>query len=81
MRVCFTGDAKVGGERVDRKHLEDAAKRFGLVPTGAVSGRTDVLICPDDYDEGRSKFVKALKLGVRLMTVAEFVTQIPLEEG
>lgn len=81
MRVCFTGDAKVGGERVDRKHLEDAAKRFGLVPTGAVSGRTDVLICPDDYDEGRTKFVKALKLGVRLMTVAEFVTQIPLEEG
>jgi hypothetical protein len=37
-------------------------------------------VCPDDYDRAKSKFVKALKLGVALITVSEFVAQVGLDD-
>jgi hypothetical protein len=81
MKICFTGQAMVDGKRVQRKVLEEAACHAGLVPTEAVSGLTDVLVCPDGHDKAQSKYAKAIKLGVHLMSVSEFVAQVPVDAG
>jgi NAD-dependent DNA ligase len=80
MQVCFTGTALVDGKRIQRKHLQAAAKRAGLVATEDVSSRTSVLVCPDVQAKPQGKFKKAIGYGIPVISVSAFMEQIPLDE-
>jgi DNA polymerase-3 subunit epsilon len=66
--VVFTGDAP----GVDRKELEYQARSLGLRVTGAVSGKTDLVVAADpDSISGKAR--KARDLGVPIVDYATYL--------
>ena len=74
-RVCFTGEAIVNGERVDRATLERAAAASGFSPVSSVTKKCDLLVASDSLSQS-SKANYARKLGIPIMGVEEFLLEI-----
>ena len=66
--VVFTGDAP----GIDRTDLEYQARTLGLRPTGAVSGKTRLLVAADP-DSLSGKARKARELGVPIVDYATYL--------
>ncbi len=64
--IVFTGKMKGGS----REEMQEEARRLGARVQSAVSGRTDYLVCGEKV--GRAKLDKARRLGVTIMTEAQY---------
>lgn len=73
MRICFTGQAVVGGRAWRRPDLEGLAKENGWLPVGSVTKKNcDVLVAADTSSmSGKAK--KARAYGKPVVSVAEFL--------
>ncbi len=73
MRICFTGQAVVGGRAWRRPDLEVLARENGWVPVGSVTKKNcDVLVAADTSSmSGKAK--KARAYGKPVVSVAEFL--------
>ncbi len=71
--IVFTGKMQGGS----REKMQEEARRLGARVQSAVSGRTDYLVCGEKV--GRAKLDKARRLGVTIMTEAQYRRMI--EEG
>lgn len=79
MRVCFTGQAVVGGQLIDRHLLEQHAACAGLQPVGSVTKRgCDLLIAADPSSQS-DKVRMARRYGIPLMAVDDFLAQIGVD--
>lgn len=64
--VVFTG----GLEKMTRQEAQELVRRFGGTPSGSVSKKTDLVVTGKDPG---SKYDKALKLGIEIITEDEFL--------
>jgi len=72
MGICFTGQAIIDGKRTDRKILQEAADKAGLLVQPSVNKNTHVLVFPDENSRSTQKVKKALAMGIEGMTVERF---------
>jgi len=68
--VVFTGTMRSGS----REDMKKRAKELGARIGDSVTGKTDLLVCGEKV--GASKLAKAEKLGVKIMTEAEYLASI-----
>ena len=74
-RVCFTGEAIVNGERVDRATLERAAAASGMSPVASVTKKCDLLVAADPLSQsGKANYAR--KLGIPIMGIEEFLLEV-----
>ena len=73
MRICFTGQAMVGGRPLRRPDLEEVARENGWIPVRSVTKKKcDVLVAADPSTmSGKGR--KARRYGKLVVSVAEFV--------
>lgn len=69
-KIVFTGKMS-GGSRTE---MQNRARRLGAIVQSSVSGATDMLVCGEKV--GASKLEKASKLGVEILTEADYVKMI-----
>ena len=70
IKVCFTGKMPE-----KRSYYEELASKKGLTPTNTVSKDLNLLVAMD-INSGSSKIQKAKKLGVRVMSLDEFLQKV-----
>ncbi|MDQ8045430.1 MAG: BRCT domain-containing protein [Patulibacter sp.] len=73
--VVFTGEVDPLSQEVDRSTLEAAAATSGWIVRGSVSRRTTVVVVCDPLFTG-TKRQKAIDLGIRCVSPAEFVAEL-----
>lgn len=80
LRVCFTGTAQTAdGVPIERKELEEHARRHGLQPVGNVSAKDCQLLVAADTSTLSGKAKKAQQFGIPIAGVDDFLTA--LENG
>ncbi|MFZ4584018.1 MAG: exonuclease domain-containing protein [Acidimicrobiia bacterium] len=72
MRVCFTGEACINGEFVDREVLEQHAWEWRMVAVPSVTKTTDVLVA-GDTKTASVKATKARKYGIPIVGAEAFL--------
>jgi DNA ligase (NAD+) len=65
--ICFTGKMEY-----KRSEMEEIAKKKGLIPIDKVDKTLNILVCADP-NSGSSKLQKATKLGIKIISVEEFL--------
>ncbi len=69
-KIVFTGKMKGGS----RSEMQNQARQLGAVVQSSVSGATDLLVCGEKV--GASKLEKASKLGVEILSEADYAEMI-----
>ena len=69
-KLVFSGKMEGG----DRRQMQEQARQLGAQVQSAVSGATDMLICGSKV--GASKLNKATKMGVQILSEAEYLLLI-----
>jgi DNA polymerase-3 subunit epsilon len=78
LRVCFTGEAIVGGRKVERTELEARAAHAGLQSVADVTKKgCDILVVADPSSMSR-KAKKAREYDKPVMSIEDFVEQVAL---
>jgi DNA polymerase III subunit epsilon len=80
MAVCFTGevDATRKGRKLSRADLQASAAGRGMIVKSGVSRKLDLLVTADPYSmSGKSR--KARELGVKIVSVESFITDLGIE--
>ena len=78
MRVCFTGEAIVNGQKIDRTDLETQATQVGLQPVSSVTKKGCDLVVAADPSSMSGKAKKAREYDKPVMSIADFVEQVAL---
>ncbi len=78
MRVCFTGEAIVDGQKIDRTDLETQATQVGLQPVSSVTKKGCDLVVAADPSSMSGKAKKAREYDKPVMSIADFVEQVAL---
>ena len=76
MRVCFTGEAVVGGKPVPRSLLEERAALVGMQPVGSVTKKGCDLLVTADVASRSGKARKANDYGIPVITITDFVSEV-----
>ena len=69
--IVFTGSMQTGS----REDMKKQAKALGAKIGESITGKTDLLVCGEKV--GASKLNKAVSLGVRIVTEAEYLAMLP----
>ncbi len=69
-KIVFTGKMKGGS----RSEMQNKARQLGAIVQGSVSGATDLLVCGEKV--GAAKLEKASKLGVEILSEADYAEMI-----
>ena len=75
MRVCFTGEAIVDGQKVNRTDLETRATEIGLQPVSSVTKKGCDLLVAADPSSMSGKAKKAREYDTPVMSIEDFVEQ------
>lgn len=75
MGVCFTGAAVIEGEACGRERLEELAASVELEPVPSVSRTRCQVLVAADVSSVSGKARQARRLGIPILSVAEFVTK------
>ena len=75
MRVCFTGEAIVDGQKIDRTDLEARATQIGLQPVSSVTKKGCDLVVAADPSSMSGKAKKAREHDKPVMSIEDFVEQ------
>ena len=73
MRVCFTGEALVGGRVWTRGELSEIARRNGCEPVKSVTKKKCDILVAADVSSASGKARKARSYGKPIVSVAEFL--------
>ncbi len=74
-RVCFTGEAVVGGKRWNRSAMEASAKHAGLTPVKNVTKKACDLLVAADTSSASGKARKARCYGIPILSACDFLTR------
>ena len=75
VRVCFTGEAVVDGQKINRNALEARATQIGLTPVSSVTKKGCDLVVAADISSMSEKAKKARKYGKPVMSLEAFVVR------
>lgn len=75
MRICFTGEAVVGGRMWKRADLREIARANGCEPVKNVTKKTCDILVAADVSSASGKARKARAFGKPIVSVADFLDQ------